>query len=223
MITRTTIDTSTRLAFGSPVVCADGLFGELIEIVIDPSTRRVVHVVVEPHHRHWPARLVAFDVISAASDERRLLLTCTVAQARRFAQTQCTALLPIGGELCIDPAWEVGVEGVFMQPARGPVAWTHDAVMAATYDRVPKGEVEIRRASKVMSADGHPLGHVHACIVDDEQRITDIVLERGHPWARRDVTIPICDVAAVQSDAITLQVVEDQVGVQHPSPVLHGH
>ena len=58
------------------------------------------------------------------------------------------------------------------------------------YDRVPKGEVEVRRASPVTSADGHHLGHVDGFVVDGEQ-ITHIVLEHGHLWGRRDLTVPI--------------------------------
>jgi sporulation protein YlmC with PRC-barrel domain len=38
-----------RLELGSPVNCTDGPFGELAEIVIDPTKRRVTHLVVEPH------------------------------------------------------------------------------------------------------------------------------------------------------------------------------
>ncbi len=50
------------------------------------------------------------------------------------------------------------------------------------YDRIPKGEVEIRRASPVISADGHQLGHVDGFIVDEEDQLGHIVLEHGHLW-----------------------------------------
>ena len=51
-----------------------------------------------------------------------------------------------------------------------------------TYDRVPKGEVEIRRSSAVTSADGHDLGQVDGFLVDGEAHITHFILERGHLW-----------------------------------------
>ena len=56
----------------------------------------------------------------------------------------------------------------------------YDAHMSITHDRIPKGEVEIRRASEVTSSDGHRLGHVDGFLVDDEDRITHLVLAHGH-------------------------------------------
>ena len=40
-----------RLDLGSAVHSADGVYGELADVVIDPLTRRVTHLVVEPHKR----------------------------------------------------------------------------------------------------------------------------------------------------------------------------
>jgi hypothetical protein len=56
---------------------------------------------------------------------------------------------------------------------------------AVMYDRIPKSDVEIRRASSVASADGHHLGHVDGFVVDPDDHITHLVLERGHLWGRR--------------------------------------
>jgi hypothetical protein len=87
---------------------------------------------------------------------------------------------------------------------------------AARYDRVPKGEVEIRRASAVESADGHHLGDVDGFLVDDSQLITHVVLEQGHPWERREVLIPIGAVSRVESDQVTLSLTKDEVGALPP-------
>jgi hypothetical protein len=88
-----------------------------------------------------------------------------------------------------------------------------------TYDRIPKGEVEIRRASAVTSADGHQLGKVDGFLVDDDDAITHFVLERGHLWGRREVTIPIKEVAQVFTDAVTLTLTKDEVGDLPSVPV----
>ena len=42
----------------------------------------------------------------------------------------------------------------------------------------------------MISADGHYVGEVDGFLVDDDH-ITHFVLERGHLWGRREVTIPI--------------------------------
>jgi hypothetical protein len=83
--------------------------------------------------------------------------------------------------------------------------------MTVLYDRVPKGEVEVRRSSAVVSADGHGVGSVEGFLVE-EGHITHFVLERGHLWGRRDVTIPIGAVERVATDSVTLRLTKDEIG-----------
>jgi uncharacterized protein YrrD len=80
------------------------------------------------------------------------------------------------------------------------------------YDRIPKGDVEIRRASPVTSSDGHHLGHVDGFVVDGEDHIGQLVLEHGHLWGKREVVIPVGAVASVQTDEVVLKLTKDQVG-----------
>ena len=69
-------------------------------------------------------------------------------------------------------------------------------------------------------ADGHRLGKVDGFLVDDGDAITHFVLERGHLWGRREVTIPINAVAHVFTDAVTLTLTKDEVGrAASPAPV----
>jgi uncharacterized protein YrrD len=72
----------------------------------------------------------------------------------------------------------------------------------------------------VTSADDHQLGKVDGFLVDDDDAITHFVLERGHLWGRREVTIPINEVASVFTDAVTLSLTKDEVG-ELPSVPVH--
>jgi hypothetical protein len=53
---------------------------------------------------------------------------------------------------------------------------------------------------------------VDGFLVDRDEHITHLVLERGHLWGRRDVTIPIGAVAKVETDDVTLSLTKDWVG-----------
>ncbi len=86
-----------------------------------------------------------------------------------------------------------------------------DPHVVVNYDRIPKHEVEIRRSSAVMSADGHHLGHVDGFLVGGGEA-ADVVLERGHLWGRREIVIPAAAVARVENDSITLTLTKDEVG-----------
>jgi sporulation protein YlmC with PRC-barrel domain len=206
-----------RLELRQPVRCTDGELGELADVVIDPATRRVTHLVVQPSHPGGPARLVPVELAARAEGSAGISLRCSRTEAERLEPVRETAFLRLGEVPVDDPDWDVGLEKVLAppyQPLDGPADPLEYA--AVTYDRIPKGEVEIQRASAVISADGHHLGHVDGFVIDgDTQGITHVVLERGHLWGRRDVTIPIGAVASVEIDRIGLNLSKDDVGELH--------
>ncbi len=213
-----------KLDLGTPVRCSDGPFGELADVVIDPLARRVTHLVVEPHHRHQLARLVPVEL--AAQEDRRspvVSLRCSVEDARRLPSVQEFAYLRLGELPPNDPDWDVGIENVLALPYyayefdQEPI--DYDPHVSMTYDRIPKGEVEIRRTSDVTSAEGDRVGHVDGFLVDGEDQITHVVLGRGHLWGRREVTIPIGAVTRVETDSVTLRLTKDEVGALPTAPV----
>jgi sporulation protein YlmC with PRC-barrel domain len=215
-----------RLELGSPVNCTDGPFGKLADVVVDPTKRSVTHLVVEPHGDHGKSRLVPIELASAEEGEpRAITVRCSVEEADEFDTVQEYAYIRLGESPELEPGWDIGVESVLAEPyyASGlgyeTVPAGYDPRASVTYDRIPKGEVEIRRASAVTSADGHQLGKVDGFLVDDDEAITHFVLERGHLWGRREVTIPIKEVAQVFTDAVTLTLTKDEVGDLPSVPV----
>ncbi|HKB20069.1 MAG TPA: hypothetical protein VKC65_03575 [Gaiellaceae bacterium] len=218
-----------RLELGSPVNCTDGPFGELADVVIDPTKRRVTHLVVGPHGDHGEARLVPIELADTeAGESSAISVRCSLAEASRLEPVEEYAYIRLGESPELEPGWEIGVESVLAQPyygyAGGPGYETlpagYDPHVSLSYDRIPKGEVEIRRASEVTSADGHQLGKVDGFLVGDDDAITHFVLERGHLWGRREVTVPINAVANVYTDAVTLSLTKDEVG-ELPSVPVH--
>jgi sporulation protein YlmC with PRC-barrel domain len=206
-----------RLELGKSVECTDGAAGVLEDLVVDPTTKHITHIVVQPPHRHDEARLVPIALVElGGGDEHQIALACTRAELRELAQAQRFAYLQIGDFLVEDPDWDVGVQDVLALPyyeAAGPdgYAGVLNPETGVIYDRVPKGEVEIRRASAVVAADGHDLGHVDGFLVEGDH-ITHLVLERGHLWGKREVTIPITSVEKVETDLVTLTLSKDEVG-----------
>ncbi|MDQ3865929.1 MAG: hypothetical protein M3304_03745 [Actinomycetota bacterium] len=206
-----------RLELGTPIRCTDGPFGELADVVVDPTRRRVTHLVVEPHHRHHLARLVPVDLVANGDGSSPgIALACTVEDVRHLDPVEEFAYLGPTQFSIDDPDWDVGVQDVLALPyydyeeLGGPTIL--DPHVSFVYDRIPKGEVEIRRTSAVTSSDDHHLGHVDGFLVDANDDISHVVLERGHLWGRREVTIPIGAVARVENDSVTLRLTKDAVG-----------
>lgn len=209
---------------GTAVECSDGPFGELVDIVIDPLAREVTHVVVEPHHRHWMARLVPIGLLAAEVGDGALALACTIDEARKLEHVEHSSFVPLSDPVPVqDPDWDIGAQGVLLHPYYALDPFSHDATVTAVYDRIPKGEVEIRRASSVRSADGHELGRIDGFIVDDDEHITHLLLEHGHLWGKREIAIAIGDIVRVRRDAIELTLTRDAVGRLEPVRVRRWH
>lgn len=202
-----------RLELGRAIRCSDGAFGQLADVVVDPTTKRVTHLVARADKLDGVSRLVPIELVDGGGDG--LTLGCTVDAAMLLPALQETAYLRLGELPAADPDWDVGVQDVLALPYYGGEfgAFAGDLdTYGVTYDRVPKGEVEIRRASSVASADGEFIGEVDGFVVDEEEHITHFVLERGHLWGQREVTIPIGAVAKVETDLVTLQLSKKEVG-----------
>jgi sporulation protein YlmC with PRC-barrel domain len=207
-----------RLEIGNRVRCTDGVYGELADIVIDPLEKRVTHLVVKPEQDEGEARLVPIQLAKGRDDKQReIKLECTLDEAQGFESVREAAYLRLGESPAEDPDWDVGVEDVLAMPYYSGVGvdpWPGglDSHVTMYYDRVPKGEVEVRRASAVISVDGQSLGEVDGFVVDADEHITHVVLERGHLWGRKEVTIPIGAVARVESDVVHVALSKDEVG-----------
>lgn len=214
-----------RLELGSPVRCSDGNFGEVADVVIDPIAKRVTHLVVQPHNQHGLARLVPVALVDGSDRaQSEISLRCTIEEVRRLAPVQEYAYLRLGEFPVDDPDWDVGVQNVLAMPYYdaslfGGYAAELDPHVGISYDRVPRGDVEIRRASRVTSSDGHDVGHVDGLLVDADEQITHLVLEHGHLWGHREVTIPIGAITKVETDAVTLSLSKEEVGALEPTTV----
>jgi sporulation protein YlmC with PRC-barrel domain len=216
-----------RLELGTPVRCTDKPYGELADLVVDPISKRVTHLVVRPSNQEaLETRLVPIELVEGGEEGSEISLRGTVEHVNGLEPVQEYTYLRLRESAADDPNWDIGVQDVLASPyyeADPGLGYTgYPPDLGLTYDRVPKGEVEIRRSSDVYSADEHHLGEVDGFLVDGDAHITHLILERGHLWGRREVTIPIGAVAKVETDVVTLSLLKDQVG-QLPSVRVHRH
>jgi sporulation protein YlmC with PRC-barrel domain len=202
-----------KLDFGSRVRCSDDAERELADLVVDAPAKRVTHLVVEPNGHREEARLVPVEL--AHEDADGLALSCTSEVLDGFERVREYAYLPAGQHPETDDKWGIGVEDVLVAPTYAPLDPSEaefDPNVSVVYDRVPKGEVELRASSDVYSSDEHHLGTVHAIEVDDGGRIVSVAIRRGHLWWKREVAIPSDAIASLESDLVTLGVDKNGLG-----------
>jgi sporulation protein YlmC with PRC-barrel domain len=208
-----TIGSAVHLKLGTAVRCTDDVAGELSDVVIDPIERRVTHLVIQT--KDDQVRLIPVELAAGyAKDE--VTLTCSTSDLTAFDSIREFAYLPQGELPEADSDWDVGVEDVFAMPTSGADQFGDyvgelSSNVGMTYDRVPKGEVELRRSSGIETADGHHVGHIDGLVIGDDDEITSLTLEHGHLWWRRDLSIPVGSVARVESDTVTLDLKRDEI------------
>jgi sporulation protein YlmC with PRC-barrel domain len=219
---------TVRIELGLTIECTDGPAGTLRDVVIDPVHRRLTRLVVERHHH--VAHLVPIEDVDRTAGGFALRLGCRAAELERYPQVEETAYLRLGEWPPLDDEdWDIGVSSVlsaplYESPGYQQVAYPPlpDDRLLIAYDRIPAHEAEIRRGSPVEAADGTTLGHVDSFLTDDEGRLTHLVLEQGHLWRRRDITIPVDAVTQIRTDSIQLRLTPDGVAAL-PSVPGHRH
>ena len=89
-----------------------------------------------------------------------------------------------------------------------------------TRDRVPLGDVEVRRGQHVHASDGS-IGRVQGLVVDPtDHHVTHVLLDEGHFWGKKEVAIPIGAVTDV-TDGVRLSLTKDEVADLPPVELDH--
>jgi PRC-barrel domain len=200
---------NAEFTIGAAVECSDGACGHLRRVVVDPVARVLTHLVVEPRAGYGLGKLVPVDLTDAGGEPIRL--RCSLAQFDDLEDAEETHFLSDTGEaLGYGPddiiAWpHYGLGGGVGRMGIGGVP------QVFTYDRLPVGEVDVRRGDPVHAKDGS-IGRVQGLVVDPADRhVTHLLLDEGHLWGKKRVAIPIGAVEEVAADGARLSLTKEQV------------
>ena len=244
------MSTEMEFSIGTEVVCEDGTCGELRRVVVDPIKRAITHLVVEPRHRQNMGHLVPIDRVDTVTNVIRLRCTMsefgTFEEAEEtqflpgargqwgYGQNQMLSLpyfglggLGIGGmgaRLGMGMggmgSMGGGMGGMGMGGLGGGMGGLGGGPQPVTSDRVPVGEVEVRRGQHVHATNG-PIGSVRGLVIDPrDHHVTHVLLEEGHLWGKKEVAIPISAVTSVD-DGVHLNLSKDEVRDLPPVDIDH--
>jgi sporulation protein YlmC with PRC-barrel domain len=186
---------------GADATCTDGPCGQVSRMIVNPVTREVTHLAVDPKYRSGPGRLVPVDLVDTSTGQVRL--RCTLAEFQALGPSQEGGSVPdldSSGQPPNQVRWVLG-------PMHDP----GDAGPGTTVDYVPSGEVDIRRELIVCATDGE-IGQVQGLIVEPGgHHVTHVLLQEGHIWGRKEVAIPIGAVTKIGTLLIHLSLTKHQV------------
>ena len=209
---------------GADASCTDGACGQVSRIIVNPVTREVTHLAVDPKHRQGPGRLVPVDLADATTGQIRL--RCTLAEFQKLRPAQETEsvpdLDPTGhqGSSSNQVKWRLSAIGPWpTRDARDPGG--PEAPQQVTVDSVPSGAVDIRRELTVCATDGE-IGQVQGLVVEPGgHQVTHVLLQKGHMRGRKEVAIPISAVTKIGTFLIHLSLTKHQVKDLPPMDIDH--
>jgi hypothetical protein len=161
------------------VKCCGRNCGRSTHIVLNPVTKEITHLVVKQRTFPHTERLVPVDLV-AESTSRLIRLRCDIPDLdamEEFVETQFV---------------ESTERRIFGGPyTMWPYTYTTEEHIPHDHERIPVGELAIRRGARVVAQDGQ-VGRVDEFVVDQRsEHITHLVMREGHLWNERDVTIPV--------------------------------
>jgi sporulation protein YlmC with PRC-barrel domain len=176
-------------------------------VIIDPLAQSLTHLVVTPSRRRELARLVPVELVDAVESDM-IGLRCSnqefdqldVAEDVQFLRADSDPF-GYGGHSVMWPFYG-------LETGHSPGSGGHLPMYS---DRIPVGEVEIRRGDPVHAKDGW-IGAVQGLVIDPgDHHVTHLLLQEGHLWGRKQVAIPIGSAARVGNE-IRVDLTKDQVG-----------
>ena len=202
-----------QYTIGAEVRCSDGVCGKIDRVVVDPVERTLTHLVVDPGsgtRRLVPVSLVDQTGQGSGSDAGVVRLRCGTTGFDELEPAEETEFLPSGGadqygygadQMMVWPYYGLGAGGAGAVAAGVPgILPVGGAPRERTYDRVPSGEVQVRRGERVEATDGE-IGRVQGLVVDPaDHGVTHVLLQEGHLWGKKTVAIPIRFVSYVGGD-----------------------
>jgi sporulation protein YlmC with PRC-barrel domain len=193
----------TLFSIGAEVSCSTGTCGKLTRVIIDPVRRTLTHLVVEPR-KEERGRLVPLELVRASTSEK-IELSCNMHEFNALDPSEDTDYLPMDsqynpyyGGYARGYGYGYGMASFWPYYGYGGMGYGYGwGPTSVSYDAIPAGEVTIRRGDPVHATDGD-IGHIAGLVIGTPAGgVTHVLLQEGHLWGKKDVSIPIGSVTRV--------------------------
>lgn len=179
------------------VFCTDGRAGTSSNVLINPVTSEITHLVVRLDRRKQTEVMVPIDKIGETTPAS-INVELTAEQLGHEEAFSVTYVVPM--EL---PHYD---KTVF----RWPLVQTEHAYKQVPHHQIPLGELAVHRGAEVEATDGS-VGKIEEFVVNTDGHITHLVIRNGHFWERSDVVIPLSDVESFHEEKVRLKLDKQQV------------
>lgn len=205
------------------VSCTDGLVGNSTAVVINPINNRITHLVVA--RTAYSDHMVPIEHV-VKSDHESIELDLSKRDLAKFPTFKA---LQYVGSVPYDPAFQdyPSYQGSHGGAWQSPYVTMDYAVVdmgptAVEVERVPFGELSVHRGDQVNASDGK-VGIMGEFVVDsDDGHVSHLVLQKGHLWGKREVTVPV-DLIDKKEDGIVYLKIDKEALKDLPSVKVKRH
>ena len=195
------------------VVCVDGECGKSSHIIIERNSQKVTHFVVKTSNiLESQKRLVSTDCV-VRTTSKSVALNCTKKELAAMPPfTEMRFLNPITHEYeALENFSDEAIASrssylMWSDPSMPADIGTDIFSIPIEKELIPAGEMAVHRGASVEATDGH-IGKVEEFLVDPQDRhITHLILEKGHLWHKKELTLPMSAIAKMDEEYIYLNI-----------------
>ncbi|MBX3013116.1 MAG: PRC-barrel domain-containing protein [Caldilineaceae bacterium] len=182
------------------VYCGKVVCGRTTRVVLNPQTKRVSHVVVQGKGLIGGEYLVPLDAILQASPNHITLRLSAqeLVELTSFVETDDLSV----SDYPLTDDFDLPMSGAY---AFWPEMAAEEAKLLAEHEMIPPGEVTVTSGAQVIAKDGQ-VGHIDELLTNPaNDKITHLILRKGHLWNQHDVTIPVDQIERIEEDRVYLK------------------
>ena len=187
----------TDIPINAKVECTDGPLGKTTNVIVNPVTKKVTHIVVEDKSLSDSAtRIVPFSKVVDAT-RKKIKLNCSKTDVDTMPPFIKAQLIQ---ESMAGKAFPSG------DAYASQYVFNNTAYEVAQVENIPAGELAICSGMHVAASDGN-VGRLDELILDPKTGdITHLLMRKGHLWGKKDVAVPASVIDRVETDTVHLNV-----------------
>ncbi|WP_052055741.1 PRC-barrel domain-containing protein [Myxosarcina sp. GI1] len=202
-----------EIPLDATVICLDGECGKSSHVIIENNSQQVTHLVVKSSnflesHKY----LVPIGAVITTNSEA-IELSCTKKELAAMPSfTEMRFLNPNTAKF--EPLENFDEESIYQSSSHlmwSDLMWSDPLYGESTLsmpietELIPDGEIAIHRGASIEATDGH-IGKVEGFSIDPEDKhLTHLVLQAGHFWHKKELTIPLSAIARMDEEYIYLK------------------
>jgi sporulation protein YlmC with PRC-barrel domain len=197
-----------EISLDTQVFCLDGECGKSSHVIIEQNSQKVTHLVVSNSHLLDSHKyLVSIEYVVKTSSES-IQLSCTKEELALFPPfTEMRFFNPTTSKY--EPLKNFGEEAILNSSSY--LMWSDTSLSGdllstpIKQELIPAGTIAVHRGASIEATDGH-IGRVEEFLIDpDNKHLTHLVLQEGHLWDKKELTLPISAIARMDEDYIYLK------------------